>query len=142
MGSIHWHSRPAYSPEKKMRLLLNIGLILFVLATISSARPNKNDESISLVEEGDNNKLRLVKRDHHDDDKEEEDDDYFDYYYGINSSPEPGKTDYPLYRNEQMNNNHEEDKDDFEEEDDDDEDDEDDDEEYEEDEEAEDEDNE
>merc|ERR1711970_655785 len=75
MGSFHWHSRPAYSPYKKMRLLLSICMILFVLATTCSARPNKNDESISLVKEVFNNKLRLVKRDNHDD-EEEEDDDY------------------------------------------------------------------
>merc|ERR1711970_1230977 len=75
MGSFHWHSRPAYSPYRKMRLLLSICMILFVLATTCSARPNKNDESISLVKEVFNNKLRLVKRDDHDD-EEEEDDDY------------------------------------------------------------------
>merc|ERR1712002_537784 len=69
-------SRPAQSPLKKMRLFLVIGMILLVLVTACSARPNNDEESMSLVEEMVHSKLRLSKRD--DNDYEDEQDDEYD----------------------------------------------------------------
>merc|ERR1712126_671695 len=59
-----------------MRLFLVIGMILLVLVTACSARPNNDEESMSLVEEMVHSKLRLSKRD--DNDYEDEQDDEYD----------------------------------------------------------------